>query len=209
MPEPTAIPFWIEHLAVAVCAVTGVLGAAGRRMDLFGVLVLALVTSVGGGTIRDLCLGAQPVFWIQQPAYVITAISVALGTFVIARFWSLPRRVLLVADACGLALFTIVGAEKALLFQHSAIIVVILGVITGVAGGVIRDVLCQQVPLVFRQETYLYATAACFGAVALVLLRQYAPSFQFAGLVSMSIILVLRLMAIVRKWHLPLFETRP
>jgi uncharacterized membrane protein YeiH len=115
---------------------------------------------------------------------------------------------LLVADAIGLAMFTIVGAEKSLLYQESGIIAVILGVITGVAGGLIRDVLCRELPLVFRQETFLYATAATFGGVAYVLLYKFAPSLPMPGLAGMIVILLLRLAAIVWKWRLPVFESR-
>src|SRR4051812_5077808 len=108
------MPVWVEHFAVAVCAISGVLAAEGRSMDLFGALVLALVTAVGGGTIRDLCLGV-PVFWIHNPALITTALTAAAVTFVLVRFVRMPHRALAVADAFGLALFGIVGAEKALL----------------------------------------------------------------------------------------------
>lgn len=202
------MPPLLEHLAVAVCAISGVLAAAGRGIDLFGVLVLALVTAVGGGTIRDVCLGAEPVFWIQNPSVTITALLTAFATFVVARFWKMPMRALLVADAFGLAMFTIVGAEKSLLYDKSGIIAVILGVITGVAGGMIRDVLCRELPLVFRQETFLYATAATIGGVVYVLLHLYAPAFPMPGLAGMIVILLLRLAAIVWKWRLPVFESR-
>src|SRR5258707_11825512 len=104
---------WVEHFAVVGCAASGVLAAEGRRMDLFGALVLALVTAVGGGTIRDLCLGA-PVFWIKSPALVSTALIAAAVTFVLVRFVRMPHRALMIADAFGLALFGIAGTEKAL-----------------------------------------------------------------------------------------------
>ena len=130
--------FWIEQAAVAVCAISGALAAAGKRLDLFGVLVLAVVTAVGGGTIRDLCLGARPVFWIENPSHIVNASVTALVTFFIARVWVLPQRALLIADAFGLALFTIVGTEKSLALQSSGVIAVMLGVITGVAGGSVR-----------------------------------------------------------------------
>ena len=202
------LPPILEHFAVAVCAISGVLAAEGRRIDLFGVLVLALVTAVGGGTIRDLCLGANPVFWIGNPSVTVTALLTALATFVVARFWKMPLRALLVADAFGLAMFTIVGADKSLQFQESGLIAVILGVITGVAGGIIRDVLCRELPLVFRQETYLYATAATIGAVIYVLLQRFAPAIPMPGLIGMIVILLLRLAAIIWKWRLPVFESR-
>jgi uncharacterized membrane protein YeiH len=202
------MPFWLEHFAVAVCAVSGVLAAAGRRLDLFGVMVLALVTAVGGGTIRDLCLGAHPVFWIRDPSHIVTAAITALVTFVVARFWRMPHRALLIADALGLALFTVAGVEKTLLFQQSGVIAVVLGVVTGVAGGMLRDVLRCEVPLVFQPEIYLYATAAFCGAAVFVLLRKFAPDFPEARLVAMGVVLLLRLAAIGWKLRLPVFESR-
>lgn len=202
------MPVWLEHFAVAVCAISGVLAAAGRRLDLFGVLVLALVTAVGGGTIRDLCLGAEPVFWIQDPSHVVNATVTAMVTFVIARFWRMPHRMLLIADAFGLAMFTVAGVEKSLLHQQSSIIAVMLGVVTGVAGGMLRDVLRREVPLVFQPDIYLYATAAFCGAAVFVLLRHFAPDFPEGRLIAMGVILALRLAAIGWRLRLPVFESR-
>jgi uncharacterized membrane protein YeiH len=202
------MPTWLEQFAVAVCAISGALAAAGKRLDLFGVIVLAVVTAVGGGTIRDLCLGAQPVFWVENPAYILNATITALATFVVARFWTVPQRALVIADAFGLALFAIVGTEKALLLQASGVIAVMLGVITGVAGGVLRDVLRREVPLVFQPEIYLYATAAFCGATAFVLLQKFLPDSPANRLIAMGLILALRLAAIGWKLRLPLFKSR-
>ncbi len=199
---------FIEFAAVAVCACSGVLAAAGQRFDLFGILVLALVTAVGGGTIRDLCLGAYPIFWIRNPDYIVTALAAALLTFIAARFFLMPHRVLLIADAFGLALFAIVGTEQTLLRQPSGVIAVLMGVVTGVAGGVLRDVLRREVPLVFRPEIYLYATAALAGSALFVLLRRTTPDFPHAALCAMALTLALRLGAILFKWRLPLFRTK-
>jgi uncharacterized membrane protein YeiH len=199
---------WLEYAAVAVCAISGALAAAGKRLDLFGVIVLAVVTAVGGGTIRDLCLGAKPVFWIENPAYILIATITALATFVIARFWTVPQRGLLIADAFGLALFTIAGTEKSLLFQSSGVIAVMLGVITGVAGGVLRDVLRREVPLVFQPAIYLYATAAFCGAAAFVTLQKFLPDSPANRLIAMTLVLGLRLAAMWWKLRLPVFRSR-
>lgn len=199
---------WLEYFAVAVCAISGVLAATGKRLDLFGALVLALVTAVGGGTIRDLCLGVRPIFWIEGPGYVIAATIAALITFVIARFVRMPHRALLVADAFGLALFTILGVEKSLHYEASAIIAVIMGIVTGVAGGLLRDVLRREIPMVFQPEIYLYATAAFAGATVYVLLYQVFPGAWFPRYVGMLVILALRLAAIIWKIRLPIFESR-
>ncbi|HEY6170554.1 MAG TPA: trimeric intracellular cation channel family protein [Verrucomicrobiae bacterium] len=202
------MPAWLEQFAVAVCAISGALAASGKRLDLFGVIVLAVVTAVGGGTVRDLCLGAKPVFWIENPNHIVTATVTALATFVIARFWTLPQRVLLVADAFGLALFTIAGTEKSLLLQSSGVIAIMLGVITGVAGGLLRDVLRREIPLVFQPDIYLYATAAFCGSAALVISQKYFPGSPANRFIAMAIILALRLAAIGWKLRLPVFKSR-
>lgn len=177
-------------------------------MDLFGVTVLALVTAVGGGTIRDLCLGAQPVFWIKQPLHVWTALIAAGVTFVLVRFTHMPNKMLAIADAFGLALFGIAGTEKALDFGTPGVVAVLLGIVTGVAGGILRDVLRGVLPLVFQPDVNLYATAVFAGALVFVLLRQWFPASESDRYIGMAVILVLRLAAMRWKLRLPTFWTR-
>jgi uncharacterized membrane protein YeiH len=198
----------LEHFAVAVCAVTGVLAGKGKRLDLFGVVVLALVTALGGGTVRDLTLGVAPIFWVADPHYVHTAVVAALATFVIARFWELPQTVLLVADAFGLALFTMIGTEKSVEYGASNTIAIFLGVVTGVGGGMLRDVLSGEIPLVFRKEIYLYATAAFVGAGLFVLLGHFFPGQGRNRLLAAGAVLVLRLAGIRWRITLPLFRPK-
>ena len=203
------MPAWIEYFAVAVCAISGVLAAEGKRMDLFGVIVLALVTAVGGGTIRDLGLGVRPVFWIEQPHQVWTALIAAAVTFVLVRFTRMPEKMLAIADAFGLALFGIAGTEKALAFGTPGVVAVLLGIVTGVAGGILRDVLRREVPLVFQPEIKLYATAVFAGALVFVLLRAWLPPSESHRYIGMAVILLLRLAAMRWKLRLPTFWTRP
>lgn len=198
----------LEHLGVAVAALTGVLAARGKRVDLFGVLVLALVTAFGGGSIRDLALGDRPIFWVRDPSFAITASATAFVAFFIARAWELPQNVLLIADACALAFFTAIGAEKALHFQVAPHIAVAMGVITGVAGGMCRDVLTGEIPLVFRREIYLYATAAAIGAGCFVALQTFLPNRGTNLLAGTLITLALRLAGIRWRLALPVFEER-
>ena len=198
-----------EQAGVAVAAISGVLAAENKRVDLFGVVVLALVTALGGGTIRDVVLAAKPVFWIHTPAFVLNASVTAVVMFCIVRYWNVPARFLVAADAFALGLFTILGAAKALTAGVGGTAAVVLGVITGVAGGIIRDVLVREVPLVFRQQIYLYATAAVCGASVFVLGTTRWPqgsAWSFAGLL---VILVLRFAAIRWRLTLPLYEHRP
>jgi len=198
----------LEHCAVAVCAVTGVLAGKGKQLDLFGVVVLALVTALGGGTIRDLVLGVRPIFWIADPYYVHTAVGAALVTFVVARFWELPQTVLLVADAFGLALFTMIGVEKTLAAGAAPTIAIFLGVVTGVGGGLIRDVLSGEIPLVFRKTIYLYATAAFCGAGLYLVVSHFFPGWPANRLIAAATILLLRLAAIRWKLGLPMYQPR-
>jgi uncharacterized membrane protein YeiH len=196
----------LEHLGVAVAAITGVLAAKGKQVDLFGVLVLALVTAFGGGTIRDLTLGDVPVFWVRDSSFAITASLTALATFFIARIRTLPANILLIADAAALAFFTMLGARKALSFGVDAHIAVTMGVITGVAGGMWRDVLIGQIPHVFRRDIFLYATAAIVGAVGFVILERWRPSAPENLPIGTAITLSLRLIGIRWKLTLPVFE---
>src|SRR3954462_9463502 len=136
---------WLEHFGVGVSAISGVLAARGKRVDLFGVLVLALVTAFGGGTVRDLLVGDLPVVWIREPAFLLNASIMALLTFFVRRVRELPRGFLLVADAFALALFTIIGTRKGVALQFAPPVAVLLGVVTGVAGGILRDVLTGEV----------------------------------------------------------------
>lgn len=199
---------WLEHFGVAVGAVSGVLAARGKKVDLFGVIVLALVAAVGGGTVRDLCLGATPVFWVKAQGFVVTAIAAALITFFAARWLTIPRKWFEPADAIALAMFTIAGASKSLRYEADPLIAIALGTITGVAGGIIRDVLLNEVPLVFRKDINLYATAAASGATVYVVMRLLALPSHWAAAVGIAVILILRLLAIRWEWRLPEFRTR-
>jgi uncharacterized membrane protein YeiH len=197
---------WLEHFGVGVSAISGVLAARGKRVDLFGVLVLALVTAFGGGTVRDVLVGDLPVVWIREPAFLLNATAIALVTFFVRRLRELPRTFLLIADAFALALFTIVGTRKGVALEFAAPVAVLLGVVTGVAGGILRDVLTGEVPLVFQPQIYLYATAALLGATAFVLAHQWWPNQPAVTVGCTALILGLRLAGIRLKLSLPVLE---
>jgi uncharacterized membrane protein YeiH len=200
--------YLLEHFAVAVCAITGVLAASGKRVDLFGVVVLAIVTAVGGGTLRDVLLDIRPVFWVADPNYILTAVGFALVTFLVSRSRIWPMPILLVADAFGLALFTVIGVEKSLAAEAPGAVAVVLGVLTGVAGGMLRDVLTGEIPLVFQKQIYLYATAAIAGCLVYLTLREFATPQPQLRLISIGTILLLRLAAIRWKLALPEFQSK-
>jgi uncharacterized membrane protein YeiH len=207
----------LDLFGVVVFAIAGVLVAARKQMDVFGLVVVALVTALGGGTLRDLCLGARPVFWATDPTYVLVATAAALGTFGAERAahaWGAAAsragghlRALLVADAFGLAIFTVIGTEKALQAEVSPAIAAILGTMTGVAGGMVRDVLCGEIPLILRKE--IYATASLLGAAILVALCHLGLHRNLAILLAVAAVLVLRLAAIRWRLALPTLAPQP
>jgi uncharacterized membrane protein YeiH len=198
----------LEHFGVSVAAITGALAARGKQVDLFGVIVLALVTAFGGGTIRDLVLGSVPVFWIVDDSFLLNATLTAIVTFYLVRFHELPTTVLMVADAFALAFFTMVGARKGLNFHVSASMAVAMGVITGVAGGILRDLLIGEIPLVFRPKIYLYATAAFFGASLFVLLTRWSSDMRMNMIIGTAATLLLRLAGIRWRIRLPMFRPK-
>ncbi|NOH96801.1 TRIC cation channel family protein [Vibrio sp. 99-70-13A1] len=193
--------YFIDLFGTAIFAISGVILAGRLKMDPFGVAVLGSVTAIGGGTIRDMALGATPVFWITDTTYLWVILTTCLITMIIIRrpkrlaWWILP-----VCDAIGLAVFVGIGVEKALSYQDSALVAIIMGVITGCGGGIIRDVLAREVPMVLRSE--VYATACIVGGAfhTTALTMGYDNSSAFiSGVLST---LIIRLGAI--RWHLSL-----
>jgi uncharacterized membrane protein YeiH len=199
---------FLQHSGVTVAAITGVLAARGKKVDLFGVIVLALVTALGGGTIRDLMLGDTPIFWVRDPRYLINAAVTAVVVFYLVRYRELPMTVLLVADAFVLALYTIAGTQKGLDFHLASSVAVAMGVITGVAGGILRDLLIGEIPLVFRQEIYLYATAAFLGASLFVATQAWPELSSVRVIVGVGATLLLRLAGIRWRITLPVFRPK-
>lgn len=197
--------YWIGQSAVALMAAGGVLEAGRKRFDLFGMLVVALAAALGGGTLRDLLLD-RPVFWVVDQMFLIVALSAAVTTFFLARRWVLPLRLFLLADAAGLALFTVIGTKAALVWGAPWLVASFMGVITGVAGGIVRDVLCNEEPLVFSST--LYATAAWTGALLLIGLPMLAVTGWMAALSAGAVIFLLRLVAIRWGIGLPKFMAR-
>ena len=189
-------------LGTAFFAASGVLASSRRRMDWMGAVVLAIVTSVGGGTLRDLLSGQLPVFWIRDSRYLLIAVGTALLLLPFLRKIRFPERQLLLPDALGLAFFTWIGCEKVFLLGDSWIITVILGVITGTAGGLIRDILSAQIPFIMLRGE-LYAAASIPGALVFVLLRFHGVSPSLSGMACFMMVLLLRYSAIRWKLMLP------
>jgi uncharacterized membrane protein YeiH len=195
--------YYFDLAGVAVFSASGVLAARGRDLDVFGVLVVATLTAIGGGTLRDLLLDRHPIFWVTDPGYALVIIVAAVLTLAYLRLRPPPGASFLVADAMGLALFSLSGAQLAQAANCPALVVLLMGTMTGVTGGALRDVFTAQVPLVLRRE--IYATAAVLGIalyLALVALDVPRPFAMGAGMIT---VVALRLIAIRWDLHLPIF----
>ncbi|MCQ1058928.1 TRIC cation channel family protein [Photobacterium sp. DNB23_23_1] len=191
----------LDMFGTAVFAASGVLLAGRLRMDPFGVVVLASVTAIGGGTIRDMALGATPVFWITDTNYLwVIFITCLISMLAIRRPRQMPWWILPVSDAIGLAVFVAIGVEKALRFGATPMVAVIMGVMTGCGGGVIRDVLAREIPMVLRTE--VYATACILGGIIHTVSLSANVDSAVATLAGIITTLTIRLAAI--RWHLSL-----
>jgi uncharacterized membrane protein YeiH len=199
--------FVLDLLGVAVFAISGALAAMRLGLDLFGVIVLAAVTAIGGGTLRDVLTDRHPVFWIADPRclYVIlAAVAVALlGASTLAN----ERIPFLVADALGLGLFAVSGAQTIEERSPPWIVTILMGTMTGVAGGVVRDMLSGIVPMLLRRD--IYATAAIAGVFLYLLVQKLGLSRAWASIIAMLFIVALRLLSVAFNWQLPVFMLPP
>lgn len=191
-----------DLLGVAVFAISGTVLAFRKHMDGFGVVVLASLTAIGGGTTRDLILDV-PVFWLHDPTYFIVILGAAVITIMWLRLKAyIPFNRLLFADALGIAFFTVLGAEKALSVGVGGFSAVIMGTMTAVCGGMLRDVVAREIPLVLKSE--LYATTCLVGAIFFVLIHPYSPNL--AMLIALATTFSLRIVALRYSWSLPVFS---
>ncbi|MBI4977067.1 MAG: trimeric intracellular cation channel family protein [Spirochaetes bacterium] len=191
----------LDLFAVFVSAITGTLAAGKKRMDLFGAFFIAFINAVGGGTTRDVLIGAVPVFWISDIRYLIVIIAASIIAFIFATYILRIRNVILIFDAVGLAVFTVIGIQKALSIGIAPVFAVVMGLVTGVMGGVLRDVFCNDVPLIFSKE--IYALACIIGGIVFFMLRSFGlpDTITFAG--TIAVIMAVRLVAMELKLGLP------
>ena len=198
--------FWFDLLGTIVFAISGVLLAAKKEMDPIGALVLAVITAIGGGTIRDMVLNHGPIFWITDSTDLYVAIIASLITMLLLRYSStltIPKWLFSVLDAIGLAVFVGIGVNKAIDSQVNSLIAVCMGVMTGVGGGIIRDVLARDIPLVFRTD--IYATACIIGGTTHVIAYNALNlPLEISTLLGISVTLTIRLLAIYRNLTLPI-----
>jgi uncharacterized membrane protein YeiH len=193
----------IAYIGVGAGAVSGVLEARRKDMDIVGATTVALITALGGGTLRDLLLGRGPVFWVQEPGYPLAGFAIAILTFYSTRLLKLTARSILIPDALALGVFTVMGAARALDQGTNLFIAALMGMITGVFGGVLRDVTCNEIPTIFVKNTQLYATCSFVGAWVYIGLERVGVALWIATAASILVTFTFRLVASRYNWRLP------
>lgn len=192
----------LDYIGTAVFAISGVLTASEKRLDLFGAMFIGVVTAIGGGTTRDLLLGVQPVTWLQSSSYVWVIFVSLIVAVLFRRLLAQIRRTLFLFDTIGISVFTVIGVEKALSLNLSPVVAVLMGMTTAVVGGVIRDTLNNEVPLIFHRE--IYATACIGGAIVYILLRWAGLDSSLNQVFTVVAIFSIRLLSIRYNWSMPI-----
>jgi len=193
--------YFLDIAGVFVFAISGALAASDKKLDAFGVSFIAFVTSVGGGTTRDLVLNLHPLAWIKDNNYLWAIFAAVLVTFFFEKYIMPLRRTFFMFDTIGIGLVTIMGLQKALLVgQVSLLVAVMMGMVSATFGRVLRDVFCNEIPLIFRKE--IYATACLTGAIIFLILEKYVPNTEVNMTITISIIIIIRIFAV--KYHLAL-----
>ncbi|HEB9339119.1 TPA: trimeric intracellular cation channel family protein [Campylobacter coli] len=204
--EISALTITILYIiGISAEGMTGALAAGRHKMDLFGVIFIALVTAIGGGSIRDVLLGHYPLTWVEHPEYIILICFCALVATKIPRIVSRLESLFLTLDAIGLVVFSILGAQIAIEQNHGLIIAISAAVITGVFGGILRDILCMRIPLVFQKEIYA-GIAIIAGAIYYTLMVYLELHALICTLVTLFVGVTARLLAIKYRWSLPVFS---
>ncbi|MEL1244759.1 trimeric intracellular cation channel family protein [Flavobacterium sp. DGU11] len=195
----------LDIIGTFAFAISGALTAINKKLDLFGVLTIAFVTAVGGGTLRDVMIGSTPVAWMLSLNHVYVILA---GFFLSALFWRKLEKLrvsLFLFDTIGLGVFTMIGIEKGLIAGLHPVICIALGTMTACFGGVIRDILCNEIPVLFRKETF-YATVCIFGGIAFFALRRTGLNSDIIYAASSALIIIFRLLAVKFKWYLPVLK---
>lgn len=192
----------LEIIGTFVFAISGLRLAAKKHMDLFGATVIAFVTAVGGGTTRDVILGSYPVAWVQDTTYPVVILLAVPFTFLFRKYIVNLKRTFFIFDTIGIALFTISGMQKALSLGIHPGLAIVMGMVSAVVGGVIRDILCNEIPLIFRKE--IYATACLAGAFTYFILDYYTTlNANISYLITTSIIVIIRVISIKYDLSMP------
>nr|WP_321236852.1 trimeric intracellular cation channel family protein [uncultured Psychroserpens sp.] len=191
----------IDILGTIAFAISGVLVALDKRMDPFGVLIIAFVTAVGGGTLRDVMVGIHPVSWMTNMTYVYVIFASAVFAVLLRSKINYLRRSLFLFDTIGIGLYTVVGIETGIVAGLNPIICIALGTMTACFGGVLRDILCNEIPVIFRKE--IYATACILGGLTYFLLRKFVADTNFIFVIAGLVVIIIRLLAVKLKISLP------
>jgi uncharacterized membrane protein YeiH len=192
----------LTYLAVSASAISGALEARKHEMDIVGATTVAFVTAFGGGTLRDLLLGRTPIFWLVDQGLSIATFGIAIVSFYLIN--RVSEKLLFIPDALGLGFFSILGATFALQMNLSLLVASLMGVVTGVFGGVLRDVLCNKIPNIFRRDTELYATCSFVGTWVFILLISLKVDTAIASWVGTFTVLGLRILAVRYRLTLPI-----
>lgn len=198
---------YIFVIAITAEAMSGALAAGRRNMDLFGVALIAFLTALGGGTVRDILLGNYPVTWTQHPLYIYLTIGAGMFTVVIAKYMKRLNRIFLLVDSMGLVAFTIIGCNVAMHLDYHLPVIIMAGMTTGIFGGILRDIMCNRTPQVLRHE--LYASVSFMVAILYLLLIYLDVNENLNLLISFIVGLSLRLSALKWGWSLPVFSYDP
>ncbi len=193
--------YTIDILGTIAFAISGVLVAFNKRMDLFGILIIAFVTAVGGGTLRDVLIGETPVSWMRDMTYTYVILASAIFAIIFRSKINYLRTSLFLFDTIGIGLYTLVGIEKGLNAGLNPIICIALGTMTASFGGVTRDILCNEIPVIFRKE--IYATACILGGVIYFVLREFPIKEDFVFIIAGLVVIITRLLAVKFKIALP------
>lgn len=193
--------YTIDILGTIAFAISGVLVAMNKKMDLFGILIIAFVTAVGGGTLRDILIGQTPVGWMKDMTFTYVILGSAVFAVIVRNKINYLRTSLFLFDTIGIGLYTVVGVEKGLSADLHPIICIALGTISACFGGVIRDILCNEIPVIFRKE--IYATACILGGLSYFLIRKLPLESDFVFMISGAIVILVRLLAVKFKIALP------
>ncbi len=199
---------FLDYASVIVFAITGALVASRAQFDLVGFAFIACLTAVGGGTIRDLLLDRNPIFWIAEPSYLGAASAAALVTFFTAHLLESRLRTLIWLDSFALAVAVAAGAGVAINMDQGPVIIVLMGMVTGCMGGLMRDVVVGDVPVVLKQGE-LYVTAAFAGAATAMVIKLYLPDVSYGLLIGAAVTWVLRAGSVLFGWHLPVYKSAP
>ena len=195
---------FLDYAGTIAFAVSGALVGMNKRLDIFGVFIVCFVTALGGGTLRDVLIGKTPVMWMLDLSYVYCVILTFILTIVFRKYLDKLRKSMLFFDTLGLGIFTLIGLQKGLSVNLNPVICIALGTMTATFGGVIRDILCNEIPALFKQE--IYATACIFGGIAYFLMSFCEITLQLNYIITTLIIISIRFLSIRYKWSLPKFS---